>query len=97
MTQERDPLGKRALFSGAPTVRAPEQRAPEQRRAEQRKAGPLDVVVHCSSCDRRTTLSASEFLLQHFPLWAWLPWRKHSRLMRCPACGQFAWHAVKRA
>jgi hypothetical protein len=79
-------MGKRALFSDAPGTRA----------AEQRKAGPFDVVVHCASCDAQTMLSAPEFILQHFPVWAWLPWRKHSRLMRCPACGRFAWHAVSR-
>ena len=80
-------MGKRALFSDTPAART----------EERRKAGPFDVVVHCASCDQHTTLSAPEFILQHFPVWAWLPWRKHSRLMRCPACGRITWHAVSRA
>jgi hypothetical protein len=84
MTRERDPLGKRALFSDGPVERA----------TEQRKPAPFDVTVHCSSCDARTTLSAPAFLLQHFPVWAWIPWRKHSRLMRCPACSRLSWVAV---
>jgi hypothetical protein len=87
MTQRRDPLGKRALFSEP-------QAAPA---TQERKRGAFDVTVHCSSCDARTTLSPPEFILQHLPVWAWAPWRKQSRLMRCPACGRITWHAVSRA
>jgi hypothetical protein len=79
-------MGKRALFSDGEPAHAVDERRP----------GPFDVTVHCASCDARTTLSVPEFILQHFPLWAWLPWRKHSRLMRCPACGRLSWHAVSR-
>lgn len=83
MTRERDPLGKRALFSQAA--------APADR-----KNGPFDVSVHCSSCDERTTLSAPDLLIRGLPLWAWLPWRKHSLFMRCPACDRVTWLAVSR-
>jgi len=82
----RDPLGKRALFSGTPTPEAP-----------QPKHGPLDVTVACSSCNASTTLTPPEFVLQQFPVWAWLPWRRDGNLMRCPACKQLAWCAVSRA
>lgn len=54
--------------------------------------GPL--TVHCVACDRETSLSVVEFLAQHLPFWLWLPWRRHSHLMRCPACGKLAWHSV---
>ena len=77
----RDPLGKRALFS----------------QAAQPAAGPFDVTVRCSACDASTTLSAPAFVLRQFPVWAWLPWRKHSNLMRCPACNELTWCAVSRA
>ena len=91
MTKERDPLGKRALFSGgaADGVRA-------EPATEQRTAGPFDVTVHCLSCNESTTLSTPQFLVQHFPVFAWLPVRKHSRLMRCPACNRVSWLAVSR-
>ena len=78
----RDPTGKRALFS------QPEKPA---------TAGPFDVTVECSSCRTKTTLSAPAFVLRHVPFGAWLPWRRHSNLMRCPACNRLAWHEVSRA
>jgi hypothetical protein len=87
MSAGRDPLGKRALFSGAP----PTDDTPAQ---QSRKRGPFDVTVICSSCQTRTTLNAPDFILGHLPLGAWLPWRKHSHLMRCPACARITWHAV---
>lgn len=55
---------------------------------------PGTVTVHCSSCDVRTTLGIAQLAVQHFPVWLWLPWRTHSNLMRCPACGRLAWHSV---
>lgn len=84
MSSGRDPLGKRALFSGA-------QSADEAPKAHKR--GALDVTVICSSCEERTILSAPDFVRHHLPFGAWLPWRKHSHLMKCPACGKVTWHA----
>ena len=91
MSSGRDPLGKRALFSGGPSA-APN--ADEVPAAPSRKRGAFDVTVNCSSCHERTTVSAPEFILGHVPLGAWLPWRRHSHLMRCPACAQMTWHSV---
>ena len=82
MTQ--DPLGKRALFSQPAAKPKP-------------PAGPFDVTVECRSCNARTTLSLPDFALRHFPLGAWLPWRRDSNLMRCPSCRRLAWHTVSRA
>jgi hypothetical protein len=79
----RDPLGKRALFS-----------QPSQ---QTRAPGAFDVTVHCSGCDASTTMSAPGFLVRQLPMWAWLPWRKHPNLMRCPACNELTWCAVSRA
>jgi hypothetical protein len=76
----RDPLGKRALFSEPPA----------------KKNGPFDVTVECTSCRTKTTLSPSQFVLRHVPVGAWLPWRRDSNLMRCPACNKLAWHALSR-
>jgi hypothetical protein len=101
MTKERDPLGKRALFSGAENgAGADNGMGAEPERATKptprRSSGPLDVTVTCSSCDVGSTLSAPEIALKHLPVVAWLPWRKRSLLMRCPACKRLAWHAVSR-
>lgn len=93
MSKARDPLGKRALFSDVRTEPKPQP----QSRTPERKRGAFDVTVHCSACDAQTTLSAPAFILQQFPLWAWIPGRKHSHLMRCPACNHIAWHAVSLA
>jgi hypothetical protein len=96
VSRERDPLGKRALFSGAeekPVVDEP----PPQRLPAKRKRGPLDVTVQCSACDTKTTLAAPEILLSHIPVLAWMPWRKRPLYMRCPACNHMGWHSVSRA
>ncbi len=81
--RDRDPLGKRALFSEGQDP----ERGPTDREA-------LAVTVHCSSCDADTPMSIGGFLVQHLPVWAWLPWKRHSHLMRCPACGSFTWLSV---
>ena len=85
MTKASDPLGKRALFSGAPAD------------PQSNKPGPLDITVLCSSCKTTTTLSAPQFFLHHLPVWAWIPGRDYALLMRCPACDRRAWLAVSRA
>jgi hypothetical protein len=82
MTPDRDPLGKRALFS-----------APD----EGNRHGPLDVTVHCSSCDTTTTLSPASFLAARFPVSAWIPIRRHSHYMRCPSCHKLTWLSASRA
>jgi uncharacterized protein with PIN domain len=92
VTKERDPLGKRALFSGA----GPIAEVPVRPATEQPTHGPFDVTVHCLSCNAKTTLSAQQFIVQHFPVFAWLPVRKHSRFMRCPACNRLSWLAILR-
>ena len=81
MTKQRDPLGKRALFSGA---------------LEERKHGPLDVSIRCSSCGEITELSAVDLVVKHFPLFFWMPGRRPGHLMRCHACNELAWHSVRR-
>jgi hypothetical protein len=99
MSKERDPLGKRALFSGADNGTGAETTTDAGRRSSsgpKRRTGPLDVTVTCSSCTTATTLSAPEIALHHLPVLAWLPWRKQSLLMRCPACTKLTWHAVSR-
>lgn len=79
--RDRDPLGKRALFSQGSEP------------SEEPREG-LALTVHCSSCGADTPMSIGGFLVGHLPVWAWVPWKRHSHLMRCPACGSFTWLAV---
>lgn len=98
----RDPLGTRALFEPAPgddadkLIRPTEQAGRSGRRAlftaGERRAGT--VVLHCSHCEARTRVGYVEFLLRHLPFWVWIPGRRHSRFMRCPACEQRSWIGV---
>jgi hypothetical protein len=96
-TEPRDPQGKRALFSGAAQDRSDDEaHGSDGKRAlfsaAQRPAGT--VLVHCSACDARTQLSLAGFVVQHFPAWMWVPWKRYPHLMRCPSCGRLAWHAA---
>ena len=59
--------------------------------------GGFAVTVECTSCGAHTNLSLPALVVRHVPVGAWLPWRRDSNLMRCPACGRLAWHAVSRA
>jgi hypothetical protein len=79
-----DPLGKRALFSGAPDE-------------PQHHAGPLDLTVRCSACEAVRTTALPELVIQALPLWFWMPGRKPGHLMRCPSCHELAWHDISRA
>ncbi|MEI8335826.1 MAG: hypothetical protein WCG37_03065 [Actinomycetes bacterium] len=57
-----------------------------------RRAGTL--VVECERCNGRVRVNYMEFVRLHAPLWAWAPWRLHSRWMNCPACGHRTWLAT---
>ncbi|MEP6623094.1 MAG: hypothetical protein ABJC79_01515 [Acidimicrobiia bacterium] len=58
-----------------------------------RKPGTLVVV--CGSCHGRSRLSYLELVKRSVPITAWLPWRTHSRLVRCPACEHRTWVAAR--
>jgi hypothetical protein len=89
--------GKRALYSrpthdppadqDAPRARAPGKEALYS--TAQREAGT--VVVECSSCEARTRIPYTDFARRHLPFWLWIPGKRHSRLMRCPACEERTW------
>lgn len=99
-----DPRGKRALFSESATS------APAAEDAARRAFGPDasgkaalfstairrpgTLVVECSSCHGRSRVGYLDFARRHLPLWLWAPWRHHSRLMTCPACGRRTWLAA---
>lgn len=107
MTAPRDPLGKQALFSvasehtddetngTAPPLRKPggvDGKAALYSTAVRR---PGTLVLECSACHGLSRVSYVEFARRHLPVWLWLPWRRHSRFMACPACGRRAWLAAR--
>ncbi len=89
--------GRRALYSRpmpeeAPGPDGPTPRAPGKEAlysTAQRQAGT--VVLECSSCGARTRVLYTEFARRHLPFWLWIPGKRHSRLMRCPACEERTW------
>lgn len=95
--QSRDSSGKRALFSvstdGAPDgdTRGREGKDALFSGATRR---PGTLVVECSSCGGRSRVSYVDFAMRQLPMTLWFPWRRHSRLMTCPACGRRTWLAA---
>lgn len=55
---------------------------------------PGTLVVECSRCHGRTRVSYGAFVRAHLPLWLWVPGRRFSRWLTCPACGRRAWLAA---
>jgi hypothetical protein len=103
MSKERDPLGKRALFSGAENGTGGDGSTGAEGPAKSQvrppappRRGALDFSVVCGRCDATTPLTPQEMVFHHLPVVAWLPWRKRSLFMRCPACNRLAWHTVSR-
>jgi|GraSoiStandDraft_54_1057290.scaffolds.fasta_scaffold116780_2 hypothetical protein len=99
MTADRDPQGKRALFTVGEGEAA---RAPVPAGGAEGKVAlyssatrrPGTLVVECSSCHGRSRVSYVDFTLRQLPFTVWTPWRRHSRLMRCPACDRRTWLAA---
>ena len=56
---------------------------------------PGTLVVDCSRCHGRTRLTYAEFAQRHLPYWIWTPWRRYSRYVVCPSCGQRAWISAR--
>jgi len=100
MAGSSDPLGKRALFwaPGERTDPLPlDAKAPMPgRRAlfSTPERQPGAITLDCSSCGFRSHVSYLEFVRLHLPVWLWLPGRRFSRLMGCPACERRAWVRV---
>jgi hypothetical protein len=56
---------------------------------------PGTLVVECGACRARSRVSYTDLARRSLPVGVWLPWRKHSRLARCPACEQRTWLAAR--
>jgi hypothetical protein len=75
---ERDPLGRMALFSEVEPDTAPT---------------PRGLLVECSSCLSVTAVSLVGLARAALPISVHLPLLKgrYPSLMRCPACGRRTW------
>lgn len=94
-----DPKGKRALFE-AP-VAAPRDSVSgggaREGKASLFSTGPArpgTVLVECGKCEARSRVNLLELGVRMLPVGVWLPGRKHSRLLRCPACNVRTWCSV---
>jgi len=100
-TDERDPTGKAALFTGvtgtrppvSPTVSAGTHSSEMSTAPLPGTRKPGTLVVECSACSSRTRVDYVEFALLNLPfaLWLPLPGRRYNRRMRCPACAEWVW------
>lgn len=88
-----DPLGRDGLF--LPPQAATPRPAANGRRAlfsaPPRRRG--DALVECASCGARTPVPKLELPRKLLPS-AFVPFRRHPHLMRCPACRALAWCRV---
>ncbi len=91
---DADPLGKRALFSPppAPTTRVDPFAPAEASGHAPDRAGGL-ATIRCEACHRTTAVGARDLVVALVPS-VWIPWRRPSRFLRCPACGRLTWAEV---
>jgi hypothetical protein len=83
------PVGKRALYSGAP---------PEADSLAVMSGNPLDergsFTVECARCRQVSHVGVLDLLIFQFPLGVWLPRGRFDHRMTCPVCRKRAWCSV---
>lgn len=99
---ERDPLGKKALFSPppmAPRGQSLDQdplvggAAPDGKHALY-SAGPRrtgTVLLECSRCLNHSRMSTIEAGVRIAFISVWIPGKRFSRWMQCPECERRTW------
>jgi hypothetical protein len=94
-----DPQGRQALFGAAPTL--PADRIDAGGTAGRHalySTGPRrpgTAVVECSGCGSRSRLTLMDLGLRLLAGSLWLPGRRFSRWMRCPACHDATWCRIR--
>ncbi len=83
------PIGKRALFSGAP---------PDPESGLITSENPLAergvFTVECQRCGQTSRVGALDLLIFQFPVGFWRPRRRFDHRMTCPSCRRRAWCSV---
>lgn len=88
--------GRRAFFSDAGSGRPPDAPAHVVRPDGTDPGDGLGaLLVVCRTCLARTPVSVVSLGVALLPS-LWLPTRRWSRLMRCPACHRVSWCRVER-
>lgn len=98
-----DPSGKRALFDPMPGAEAERAIRPTDQAGNGGKQSlfsvgdrrPGTVVTRCDSCGASSRITLLDFGVRHLPFWLWIPGKRSSRLLRCPACERLTWQAVR--
>ena len=91
-----DPQGKRALFeapvgAARDTIRSGH---PREGKAALYSTGPRQpgtVVIGCSTCHARSRINLTDLGMRMLTVSAWIPGRRHSHWLRCPACEHRTW------
>ena len=83
------PVGKRALFSGAPLGPEASVSPSVNPLAE---LGSFSVV--CERCGQRSRIGLVDLLIFQLPVGVWLPRGRFDRRMTCPSCRRRAWCSV---
>ncbi len=65
------------LFSDLRGANAPEELPP--------------LLIECSRCKNSTYVTIGEYLKMHIPFSLWIPFKEHSRFLKCPSCHKQAW------
>ena len=98
---ERDPMGKKALFSPPPMAPAddllPNEVEPASGKRALYSAGPRrrgTVVVECSRCLNHSRMTTVELGVRIAFLSLWVPGKRFSRWMQCPECERRTWCRV---
>lgn len=91
-----DPQGKRALFeapvgAARDTLRSGTPREGREALFSTGKREAGTVVVACSSCHARSRINLTDLGLRMLTVSVWLPGRRHSHWLRCPACEHRTW------
>lgn len=94
-----DPQGRRALFempveAARDTIRSGEAKEGKESLYSTGPRQTGSVVVDCADCGVRTRISLTDLAMRLATISVWVPGRRRSHWMRCPACGRRTWCAI---
>jgi hypothetical protein len=84
-----DPLGKRALYSGA-RLEGDSGRVTSRDPLAERGA----FTVRCQRCRQVSHVGLLDLLIFQFPIGVWIPRGQFDRRMTCPSCRKRSWCSV---
>jgi hypothetical protein len=84
-----DPLGKRALYSGAHAGEGGGSATPQNPLAERGA-----FTVRCQRCRQVSHVGLLDLLIFQFPIGVWIPRGQFDRRMTCPSCRKRSWCSV---